>query len=124
MSETTFALPPAVAPRPAGPPRPDRWDAAAARLAGRLAVVVEELGDPNGARFLEGLADGVPAALSVHGDCLGLPSGGAREPIDRLVSALRPSPPELDLLVLAGLAHHHEGAAAVLRSLHPAGQPW
>jgi hypothetical protein len=139
MSDTTFALPPSagsgVAASVAGSAgasrgsaasrsTPSRLDDATVRLVGRLAFAVDELGDAAGARFLASLAEDVPPTLSLDGDCLGLPTGGVTEPIDRLISALRPSPMELDLLVLAALAHHHEGVAAVLRSLHPDRRPW
>lgn len=135
MSETSFAFPAPVRPGPAPvasgpaggghpPSTPTRLDEAAARLCGRLAVAVDALGDPDAARFLASLADGASPTLSVDGDCLGLPTGATTEPVDRLVRALRPTPLELDLLVLAALAHHHEGAGAVMRSLHPDGQPW
>jgi ATPase family associated with various cellular activities (AAA) len=97
-------------------------------MAGRLARLVEQL--PAGLHghqrdFLWGLyravaGDRPPSSWS----------GGARErlaarpdPLGRLADALGLSPVEADLLVLAGLADEHEGMAAVLRLLHPNGEP-
>jgi hypothetical protein len=47
----------------------------------------------------------------------------APHPLDRLIDALGLSEVEAQLVVLAGLAEEHEGFAAVLRSLHPRGEP-
>ena len=44
-------------------------------------------------------------------------------PLDRLIDALGLSEAEAQLVVLAGIAEEHEGFAAVLRSLHPRGEP-
>jgi ATPase family associated with various cellular activities (AAA) len=87
----------------------------AARLAELVAVAGE--GDPM-------LADAV-RFLRVRGDTLEGPGDPlVPEPIDRLVAALGLTPVELDLLLLAGLAEEHEGYAAALRRIHPAGEPY
>ncbi len=44
-------------------------------------------------------------------------------PLDRLIEAFGLSSLELDLVLLAGLAEEHEGFSAVLRALHPRGEP-
>jgi ATPase family associated with various cellular activities (AAA) len=49
---------------------------------------------------------------------------GPAQPIDRLLDGLGMSEEEASLLVLAGLPEEHEGFSAVLRSLHPRGEPW
>ncbi|WP_250037749.1 ATP-binding protein [Paractinoplanes maris] len=101
---------------------PARLDDALARMAGRLAGVLDGLGDEAGARFLRSLpAPGRPAAPD--GGCLALPAGPA-EPIDRLVAGLGLATADRDLLVLSLLANQHEGTAAILRALHPRGEPW
>lgn len=61
------------------------------------------------------------AAAAADGDAAG-PDEGA--PFTRLSSALRLSPFEEDLVLLAGLPEEHESAAAALRLLHPRGEPW
>jgi len=48
---------------------------------------------------------------------------GPPHPLDRLADALSLSREEVDLLVLAGMAEQHEGFAAVMRTLHPRGEP-
>ena len=122
---------PAAAPRPAGLAARSATcslDAAVARMAGRLSAVLAALDvrgeDQATVGFLRAHAAGVPGGRPADGSCLDLPAPGAAEPVDRLVAALRPSPMEIDLLVLACAAHHHEGLAAVFRGLHPQGQPW
>jgi hypothetical protein len=108
--------------RPTSADRLDRLDAGLARMAGRLAGVLDLVGDDAGARFLRGLP-GSTAAPAADGGCLDLPTG-ARQPVDRLVAGLALGPTDRDLLLLALLGHHHEGIPAVLRGLHPAGRPW
>ena len=44
-------------------------------------------------------------------------------PIERLIAALRLTPLEVSLVVLAGLPEVHEGIAGILRMLHPRGEP-
>jgi hypothetical protein len=58
--------------------RLDRLDAALARMAGRLAGVLELVGDETGARFLRALP-GAGTVPSAEGGCLDLPKG-ARHP--------------------------------------------
>jgi hypothetical protein len=82
------------------------------RIAGRLA---ELLPDGRDAAFLHAMV-AEPKAVEP-------PVAGAVHPLDRLTGALGLSPVELDLLVLAGLAEEHEGYAAVLRGIHPRGEP-
>ncbi|MET7971001.1 ATP-binding protein [Micromonospora sp. NPDC005305] len=101
---------------------PDRLDAALARMAGRLSVALEALGDETAARFLRSLP-GAAAAGQVDGSCLDLPAGGW-QPVDRLVAGLALGPLDRDLMVLSLIGHHHEGVGAILRALHPEGQPW
>ena len=48
---------------------------------------------------------------------------GETHPLDRLIDSLSLTSPEIELLLLAGLSEEHEGLAAVLRSLHPRGEP-
>ena len=89
------------------------------RIAGRLAEHLSVAGESDPA-----LADAV-RFLRVRGEFVddeGDPL--VPEPIDRLVAALALTPVELDLLLLAGLAEEHEGYAAVLRRVHPAGEPY
>lgn len=45
------------------------------------------------------------------------------EPLDRLMNRLGCSRGEMDFLVFAGMPDEHEGYAAVLRTLHPRGEP-
>src|SRR4051794_33926019 len=99
-----------------------RLDAGLARMAGRLAVALDLVGDDGSAHFLRGLP-GAAAPGPLDGGCLDLPTGAA-QPIDRLVSGLALGALDRDLLLLTLVGHHHEGVAAVLRGLHPAGRPW
>ena len=97
-----------------------RLDRAVRDLAGRMAVVLGDVGpDDETVRFLGGLAEGADPV----GPLLDLPRPGDLHPVDRLIRRLAPSDLEVGLLVLAGMAHQHEGLAAVLRTLHPLGQP-
>lgn len=102
-------------------------DDAVARLSGRLAAVLRALdgaGTDAGAAFLQSQADRAPAGVPADNSCLDLPRPGAEQPVHRLLAALGPDAQEIDLLVLAASAHHHEGIASVLRGLHPEGRPW
>lgn len=102
-----------------------RFATALDRMAGRLADALASIGsDETAVQFLQEVASGAPASLFAQGSCVDLPVGGGEQPIDRLASRLAPAPFELDLLVLTGLAHHHEAIAAILRSLHPEARPW
>lgn len=89
----------------------DGLSAAVARIGLRLAAVLDGL---------PGLTDESRAFLQR------LPAGDAgpqAEPLRRLAAGLRLAPLELDLLLLAGLPEEHEGYAALLRQLHPQGEP-
>jgi len=48
---------------------------------------------------------------------------GGPDPLDRLTRSLALSPEEVELLLIGGLCEEHEGLAAVLRTLHPRGEP-
>jgi hypothetical protein len=111
---------PAFLPLPARPRY--RLDGALARMAGRLALACESVGDAPGARFLRALP-GAGAPAPADGGCLDLPAGPA-QPVDRVVAGLALDAAGRELLLLALLGHHHEGVAAVLRGLHPHGRPW
>ncbi len=89
----------------------DRLATAVAALGARLAAVLEEL---------PGLTDDSRAFLQRMS---GAPPADPGEPLRRLADGLRLSPLEVDLLLLAGLPEEHEGYAALLRQLHPQGEP-
>lgn len=95
--------------------------ALAARMANRLAEVLlahcsAESGGPEAARFLSSWADSVVV--------LDHPAPAAQpRTLRRLVAGHGLSAVECDLIVLAGLAEEHQGIAATLRTLHPAGEP-
>ncbi len=63
------------------------------------------------ATLLADLAETQPAAWPATGG------------LDRLVTGLRCSPVEVDLLILAGLPDEHEALAGLFRMLHPRGEP-
>ena len=96
--------------------------ARAADVAERVARVVERLdsADPAAGTTLAFLADWVATARRSAG-----PSGPTDPPtpLDRLVRALGLGGPDVDLLLLAGLAEEHEGLAGTYRALHPLGEP-
>ncbi len=48
---------------------------------------------------------------------------GGLDPLDHLALSLSLSPEEIELLLIGGLSEEHEGLAAVLRTLHPRGEP-
>jgi hypothetical protein len=99
-------------------------------LAGRLAQLLERLpvrDEPSvdGRSFLWSLYDAVslgrpPAGWT--GSVMRLPARPPH-PLDNLVAGLGLSPVELDIVLLAGLADEHEGLSALLRVLHPTGEP-
>ncbi|WP_255768572.1 ATP-binding protein [Pseudarthrobacter sulfonivorans] len=91
--------------------------ARSARIARDVAAVLElhgsaASGAAEAAAFLSNWAD----AASVGPELVDAP-------LDALVSHFALSPPEVDLILLAGLAEEHEGIAATFRSLHPQGEP-
>lgn len=97
-------------------------------LAGRLAQFLKTTLPGNGSSMAEGqaflwamfeaVAEG-QSFESLQGTVLRPLSDGSLHPIDRLAGALRFSPLEIEILLLAGLSEEHEGYAAILRSLHP-----
>ncbi|MBX3744518.1 MAG: ATP-binding protein [Verrucomicrobiae bacterium] len=99
----------------------ERLSQEVARLAGRLAGFLEvafpraEGALAQNVAFLRSGAGLVPAGAD--------PSSEGDEPLDHLTKALKASPSERDLLVFSGMAEEHEGYAAVLRTLHPRGEP-
>jgi hypothetical protein len=80
-------------------------------LAARLAAVLEDVPGLSGdsRSFVQRMAATPPA-----GEC---------EPLRRLANGLRLAPLEVDLLLIAGMPEEHEGYAALLRQLHPQGEP-
>ncbi len=103
---------------PTAPPPSVRLHAAALRMAGRLADLLDDLEGP----APPGLRALATPEATADGTCVGDPAV-PREPVDRLAAAAVLVPVELDLLVLAGCGHEHEVVAAALRRLHPLGQP-
>ncbi|MBA3440952.1 MAG: ATP-binding protein [Pyrinomonadaceae bacterium] len=101
-------------------------------LAGRLAQFLagslprSEGASAEGHAFLwatfESVAGGQPLAAWEGGPLDRRPDGGPH-PLDRLADRLSLSGDEISLLLLAGMAEEHEGYAAVLRTLHPRGEP-
>src|SRR5258708_18166419 len=98
-------------------------------LAGRLAQLLERLpvrDEPaiEGQSFLWAMYDAIG-----NGRPLSDWEGGVRlpsrppHPLDSLVDGLGLSPVEVDVVLLAGLADEHEGLSALLRVLHPTGEP-
>lgn len=51
-------------------------------------------------------------------------AGDAPHPVDHLAHRLGLDDAATDLVLLAGLPEEHEGYAALLRALHPRGEPW
>jgi hypothetical protein len=110
----------ALAPAPATPADTPsrRLVLETARIAARLADLVEEVAHGDGAladavRFLRTVGE-----ASAPGDSL------VAQPLDRLVASLSLAPVELDVLLLAGLPEEHEGYAAALRRISPTGDPY
>ena len=107
----------ALVPAPAGAQR--RLAAETARIAERLAELVGTLfgpGDDGAADivgFLRSAAEGAEAPCEVGPGAL-----------DRLAAALRLTPVEVDLVLLAGLAEEHEGYASAFRRINPTGAPY
>src|SRR5436305_1641084 len=101
-------------------------------LAGRLALFLDSslpnAGDAiaAGRDFLvesyASVSDGLPLSAWETSATDRRPAGPPH-PLDRLADALSLSREEVDLLMLAGMAEQHEGFAAVMRTLHPRGEP-
>src|SRR4051812_14577322 len=98
---------------------PGRLARETARMAGRLAELLGELGgnadDPlhDACAFLTAMSEAGPAP----------PSRPAAAPIDRLVERLGLTALEVELVILAGMPDEHEGYASVFRRIHPEGRP-
>src|SRR5215207_3470506 len=101
-------------------------------LAGRLAQLLTGSLPRSGGEIAEGQGFLWASYRDVAGDALlaswqGGPAQRAPEgdphPLDRLTAGLGLSGTEVELLILAGMAEENEGHAAVLRSLHPRGEP-
>jgi hypothetical protein len=107
-------------PRPA-PNRtpPLSTSARLARETGALALRLATLLEAAGPLAPQGTALRNIASAGVGEDG----AADAAHPLDRLTRALGLSRFEIDLLVLAGLAEQHEAYAAVLRAVHPRGEP-
>ena len=101
-------------------------------MAGRLALFLDSslpnVGDAvaAGRDFLaaayESVSGGQPLSVWDGPTTARRPHGPAH-PLDRLADALGFSDEEVDLLLLAGMVEQHEGFAAVMRTLHPRGEP-
>jgi hypothetical protein len=76
---------------------------------------------------LQAALDGLPGLTDESRAFLRrLPDAGPRPatgPLRRLAAGLRLTPLEVDLLLLAGMPEEHEGYAALLRQIHPQGEP-
>ena len=101
-------------------------------LAGRLARFLDvSLRGAEGAvadsnQFLQALFEAVAEGRPLDAwprDPLTRAPGDELHPLDRLARALALTPAELELLLLGGMSEEHEGLAAVLRTLHPRGEP-
>ena len=107
-----------------------RLSGKAAILGGRIAELLSTQLPPGqdtalggGQAFLRTLSEACTAGKSAA-EIDGLSGGdlappGLGQPLDRLVAALALTPPEVDLMLLAGLPEEHEGYASVLRTLNP-----
>ena len=89
----------------------DVLSAAVAALGLRLQAVLEGL---------PGLTDESRAFLRRLPEAGPEPAAG---PLRRLATGLRLTPLEVDLVLLAGMPEEHEGYAALLRQIHPQGEP-
>src|SRR5262245_18279709 len=54
---------------------------------------------------------------------LGRAPAGEIHPLDRVARSMSLSPEDVELLLFAGLSEEHEGLAAILRTMHPRGEP-
>jgi hypothetical protein len=118
--------PPVSAARTPAPPAMTaglRLHLAVLRMAGRLAVLLEELapGSEEPA-FLRLLAKEAGAG-GTDGSVLDLPAAAAAQPVDRVAARLGLDALDLDLLMLAALPGEQEGLAAIVRNLHPEHRP-
>jgi hypothetical protein len=89
------------------------------QLSASVAAVASRL-----ARELEGLPGlGDDSRAFLHRMGAAEPPADAGAPLERLALGLQLSRLELELLLLAGLPEEHEGYAALLREVHPEGEP-
>src|SRR5262249_32235153 len=102
----------------------ERLGREAAAVAGRLAHLISttpvagEGALANGQAFLHAMAQAAGSSEElVH-------SAQETHPLDRLIQALALTALEIDLLLIAGMPHEHEGYASVMRSLNPRGEPY
>ena len=113
----------AAAPAPPAATAGLRLHLAVLRMAGRLAVLLEELAPASQEpAFLRLLAEEAGAG-GMDGSVLDLPAAAAVQPVDRVAARLGLDALDLDLLVLAALPGEREGLAAVVRNLHPEHRP-
>ncbi|MFN0122735.1 MAG: ATP-binding protein [Blastocatellia bacterium] len=97
----------------------------AAFLAGSLPGAGAALGQ--GQQFLQALYESAAGAAPLSAwdpDPAQRRPAGVTHPLDRLAISLQLSALESNLLLLAGFSEEHEGLAAILRSLHPRGEPY
>ena len=100
-----------------------RLHLAVLRMAGRLAVLLEELAPTSQEpAFLRLLAEEAGPG-GMDGPVLDLPPAAAVQPVDRVAARLSLDTLDLDLLVLAALPGEREGLAAIVRNLHPEHRP-
>ncbi len=101
-------------------------------LAGRLAQFLTgslpQVASPitEGQEFLQAFFESVSAGRplsSWSANPLDRRPPGDPHPLDRLADRLKFSPTEVELLLLGGMSEEHEGLAAILRTLHPRGEP-
>lgn len=96
-------------------------------LAGRLAALLGHILPESRAQsvlqtIFDEIADGRPLSEWEPSAVERRPAG-VTDPLDRLVTAMGLSGLEVDLILLAGFPEEHEALAAVLRGLHPRGEP-
>src|SRR5260370_15453042 len=76
---------------------------------------------------LQAILDGLPGLTEESSAFLRrLPAPGPEQtagPLQGLAAGLRLTPLEVELLLLAGMPEEHEGYAALLRQIHPQGEP-
>ncbi len=127
MLDASAPGPPPVS--PAGTPASSavtaglRLHLAVLRMAGRLAVLLEDLAPASQEpAFLRLLAEEAGPG-GMDGSVLDLPAAAAVQPVDRVAARLGLDTLDLDLLVLAALPGEREGLAAIVRNLHPEHRP-
>jgi len=93
-------------------------------LAGSLPQVAGPITEGQGFlhAFFDSVSEGLPLS-SWSANPLDRRLPGDPHPLDRLADRLGFSPAEVELLLLGGMSEEHEGLAAILRTLHPRGEP-